>query len=152
MSKINPGMMSSAKDNWETPQKFFDKMNDEFHFQLDVAADDKNHKCATYFTKELSGLEQDWSKYLITPGGACWMNPPYGDQIVAWVKKASESNCLVVGLLPARTDTRWFHDHVYGKAEIRFIKGRLKFVGAKDGAPFPSMIAIWRPRLIQEDL
>lgn len=69
MSKINPGMMSSAKDNWETPQKFFDKMNDEFHFQLDVAADDKNHKCATYFTKELSGLEQDWSKHLITPGG-----------------------------------------------------------------------------------
>lgn len=77
-------------------------------------------------------------------GGTCWCNPPYGRQIEAWVQKAAESNATVVMLLPARTDTAWFHDYIYGKAEIRFIRGRLKFGGSKNSAPFPSMVCIFR--------
>jgi len=87
--------------------------------------------------KEIDALSKEWL-------GNCWMNPPYGKEISAWVKKASESKALVVGLLPARTDTSWFWDYVQGKAEIRFIRGRLKFGSCKNSAPFPSMVCIWR--------
>lgn len=72
------------------------------------------------------------------------MNPPYGREIGKWVKKASESNTTVVCLLPARTDTRWFHDYIFGKAEIRFVRGRLKFGNSKNSAPFPSMVVVFR--------
>lgn len=144
MGKINKGMFTSDRGDWETPPKFFAKLDAEFHFTLDVCASKHNAKCKRYFTKEQNSLTKDWQK--AARGGACFMNPPYGDEIPAWVKKAAESGALVVGLLPARTDTRWFHDHVYGKAELRFVKGRIHFVGGKYGAPFPSVIAIWRPR------
>jgi len=142
---VNPGMMSSNTDLWATPKEFFDKINAEFGFTLDVCALPENAKCAKFFTPEQDGLKQDWG------GHICWMNPPYGREIGKWTKKAFQSGALVVGLLPARTDTKWFHDHIYGKAEIRFIKGRLKFGEAKDSAPFPSMIVIWSPNK-QEDL
>jgi phage N-6-adenine-methyltransferase len=135
---MTDGMYSSNTDQWATPQDFFDEINKEFNLELDVCADHYNHKCDIYFTKHDNGLTQNWYKR------RCWMNPPYGREIGKWVKKASESNTLVVCLLPARTDTKWFHDYIYNKAEIRFIKGRLKFGYSKNSAPFPSMIVIFK--------
>lgn len=138
-------MFSSATDNWSTPQDFFDKLNDEFHFTLDVCADETNHKCEHYYTKEIDGLSRPWI-------GTVWCNPPYGRKISEWVRRAYISSHIgsatVVMLLPARTDTRWFHDYIYNKSniEIRFIKGRLKFGGCKNSAPFPSMVVIFRSK------
>lgn len=131
-------MFSSETDLWATPQGFFDELNEEFHFTLDVCANESNHKVDRYFTREDDAIQQDWS------GDVCWMNPPYGLEIAKFIKKAHESKTTVVALLPARTDTKWFHDHIYGFAEIRFIKGRLRFGGHKNPAPFPSMVVIWR--------
>lgn len=138
-------MFSSATDNWSTPQDFFDKLNDEFHFTLDVCADENNHKCEHYYTKEIDGLSRPWI-------GTVWCNPPYGRKIGEWVRRAYISSQIgsatVVMLLPARTDTRWFHEYIYNKSntEIRFIKGRLKFGGCKNSAPFPSMVVIFRSK------
>lgn len=132
-------MFSSASDMWETPKDFFKKLDQEFHFNLDVCAVSENAKCATYYTPEQDGLSNPWY-------GMCWCNPPYGREIIKWVKKASESakdGATVVMLLPARTDTKWFHEYILGKAEIRFIRGRLKFGNSKNSAPFPSMIVIF---------
>ena len=134
----NKLMFSSATDEWSTPQDVFDKLNEEFSFTLDPAATNENHKCQKYYTKETDGLSKDWS------GETVFCNPPYGREIGRWVKKAAESKATVVMLLPARTDTKWFHDYIYGNAEIRFIKGRLKFGGAQNSAPFPSMVVIFR--------
>lgn len=130
-------MFSSKTDMWETPQDFFDRLNAEFWFTCDVCATKENAKCEHYFTKEQDGLKQEWT-------GVCWCNPPYGRMVGKWVQKAAESKCTVVMLLPARTDTRWFHDLIYKKAEVRFLRGRLKFGGCKDAAPFPSMVVIFR--------
>ena len=127
-----------ATDNWATPQEFFDALDAEFGFTLDPAADDKNHKCSRYFTREQDGLKQDRG------GQRVFRNPPYGREIGQWIEKAATSGAeLCVMLLPARTDTRWFHNYIYGKAEIRFIRGRLKFGNSKNSAPFPSMIVIF---------
>ena len=133
-------MFSSASDLWETPQDFFNELDAEFHFTTDVCATPENAKCGYFFTPEVDGLSMAWV-------GRCWMNPPYGKEIGKWVKKASNEVKrgvpLVVCLLPARTDTRWFHDYIYGKAQIRFVRGRLKFGGSKNSAPFPSMVVIF---------
>lgn len=134
---ITKGMFSSKTDMWETPQDFFNKLNKEFNFDVDVCATKENAKCKKFYTPEENGLQQTWT-------GTCWMNPPYGRKISKWVKKASESKATVVCLLPARTDTRWFHEYIYNKAEIRFIKGRLRFGNSNNSAPFPSMIVIFR--------
>lgn len=132
-------MFSSETDMWSTPQDLFDELNAKFHFVLDVCATKENAKCEKYFTKEQNGLLQNWGGY----EGFKWMNPPYGREIGKWIKKASESG-LTVCLLPARTDTKWFHEYIYNcRAEIHFIKGRLKFGGCKNSAPFPSMIVIF---------
>ena len=136
---INAGLMSSATDLWATPQDFFDKLDAEFNFELDVCALPENAKCEKYFTPEQDGLAQQWT-------GTCWMNPPYGRQIGAWVKKAYEASlhgATVVCLLPARTDTAWWHDFVM-RGEVRFIRGRLKFGGSKNSAPFPSAVVVFR--------
>lgn len=135
-------MFSSKKVEWETPQDFFDKLNEEFSFTLDAAALPENAKCKYYYTPENSGLHKEWN-------GSVWCNPPYGRKETGeWVKKAYEEHLrgceTIVMLLPARTDTKWFHEYIYGKAEIRFVKGRLKFGGSKDAAPFPSMVVIYR--------
>ena len=131
---------SSKSDEWETPQALFNELNHEFKFDIDVCALPENKKCIRYFSPDDDGLEKSWD------GMKCWMNPPYGRQIGKWVKKASEAKGgIVVCLLPARTDTRWFHDYIYGKAEIRFIKGRLKFGNAIHNAPFPNMIVTFKP-------
>lgn len=134
-------MFSSKTDLWETPQDFFDKLDSEFHFNLDVCALPENAKCAAFYTPEMDGLSQPWY-------GNCWCNPPYGRQVGRWVAKAAQSaeaGATVVMLLPARTDTAWFHDYIYGRAEVRFVRGRLKFGGSANSAPFPSMVVIFRP-------
>jgi len=133
---------------WGTPQDLFDTLNAEFDFTLDVAASDQNAKCERYFTKEIDGLAQSWA------GERCYMNPPYGRGLDRWVSKAwrevkkFEGAELVVALLPSRTDTKWFHKWVLGKAEIRFIKGRLKYTNGNKSLPapavFPSIIVVWR--------
>lgn len=129
-------LFSSKTDLWSTPQWFFDELDKEFHFETDVCALPENAKCERFFAPEQNGLAQTWT-------GVCWCNPPYGRQIGKWVKKAAESSATTVMLLPARTDTKWFHDYIYEKADIRFIKGRLKFGGEKNSAPFPSMVVIF---------
>lgn len=130
---------SSKSSEWETPQTLFDELNAQFGpFNLDVAAHRINAKCDHYFTEQMDGLKQKWA-------GKCWMNPPYGRHIQRWVKKAydeSHKGCLVVALLPARTDTKWFHDYCL-KGKIKFLRGRLKFGEAKNSAPFPSMIVVF---------
>lgn len=131
-------MFSSKTDLWATPQVFFDELNREFAFNLDACATPENAKCSKYFTPEIDGLSQDWGGYTV------WCNPPYGREIGKWVKKAAESNALVVMLLPARTDTKWFHDYIYNKAQVRFVKGRLKFGDSKNSAPFPSMVVVFQ--------
>lgn len=136
---INKGLFTSNSNEWATPQAFFDELNKEFNFDCDVCAVPENAKCANYYTPEIDGLSQEWS-------GVCYMNPPYGRDIAKWVKKAAESKATVVCLLPARTDTRWFHDYIYGKAEVRFIKGRLHFNESKQSAPFPSMVVVFDRR------
>jgi phage N-6-adenine-methyltransferase len=136
---INQGLFTSNTDLWATPQNFFDKMNDEFHFVLDVCASKENHKCDNYYTQEMDGLKQKWY-------GTCWMNPPYGREIGKWLKKAYESSlegAIVACLIPARTDTKYWHNYIFGKAEIRFIKGRLKFGDSKNSAPFPSALIVF---------
>ena len=132
-------MFSSKTEMWATPKDFFDKMNDEFHFTLDAAAIQENAKCDRFFTPEDDGLSQMWD-------GVVWCNPPYCRQTGKWVKKAyeeSKKGATVVMLLPCRPDVSWFHDYIIGKAEIRFIRGRLKFGGSKNSAPFPSMVVVF---------
>ena len=134
-------MFSSATDNWATPQEFFDLLDKEFHFDLDVCALPENAKCERYYTPEQDGLKQPWD-------GQCnWCNPPYGREIPKWVEKAYSymmRGATTVMLLPARTDTKWFHNYIKGRAEIRFLRGRLKFGGSPNAAPFPSMVVVFR--------
>lgn len=130
---------SSATDLWSTPQAFFDRYDAEWNFTLDPCCTEDNRKCPRYFTKEVDGLSQDWGKERV------WMNPPYGREIIHWMKKAHESSlkgATVVCLVPARTDTNWWHEYAM-KGRIDFIRGRLKFAGNKNSAPFPSAIVIF---------
>lgn len=137
-------MFSSKAMDWETPQAFFDQLDSEFHFTLDPCADKYNHKCDFYFTKDENGLVQSWR------GHTVFCNPPYGRAIKDWVIKCSEESghpgTTIVLLIPARTDTAYFHDYIYQKpnVEIRFLRGRLKFGSGKNCAPFPSMVVIFR--------
>ena len=121
---------------WETPQEFFDELDKEFKFNLDVCATAENAKCKRFFSPEDDGLKQKWF-------GVCWMNPPYGRQIKYWMEKAYKSDAKVVCLVPARTDTVWWHNYAMKADDIRFIKGRLKFGNSKNSAPFPSAIVIF---------
>lgn len=143
---MQSSLLSSKFMNWCTPNDFFDKLDSEFHFVLDVCATDQTAKCVNYFTPSNDGLAQSW-----LCGGAVFCNPPYGRQISKWVRKSYEEsikiNYPIVLLIPARTDTVYFHNYIYGKAEIRFVKGRLHFTdenGLDHGpAPFPSMVVIY---------
>lgn len=136
--------MSSLTDQWATPQSFFDELDKEFGFTLDACASKWNHKVDNYFDEQTNALIQDWT-------GIVWMNPPYGRTIKHWMKKAYESSrggATVVCLIPARTDTAWWHDYA-AKGEVRFIRGRIKFVdesgNGTNPAPFPSAVVIFRP-------
>lgn len=131
----------SQTAEWATPQDLFDSLNHEFNFLLDVCATAENAKCARFFTKKENGLVQPWV-------GTCFCNPPYGSQIRHWIEKAfrsSQEGATVVLLLPARTDTQYWHDYVTRASEIRFLKGRLRFGGSPNSAPFPSAIVVFRP-------
>lgn len=146
---MNSALLSSKNMNWCTPREFFDELNKEFRFVLDAAATDKSAKCPRYFTPETDGLSQSWDC-----GGAVFCNPPYGREIGKWVQKAyREAMCggePIVLLIPARTDTSYFHDYIYGKAEIRFVRGRLRFTdeggNKSNSAPFPSMVVVYNPK------
>ena len=141
-------LLSTGKDDWETPIQFFNKLNEEFKFTLDPCCGIETAKCSKFYTKNEDGLKQNWENEIV------YVNPPYSKKTKdnpgqeAWIKKCYEEGqrTIVVMLLPARTDTIAFHKYIYGKAEIRFLKGRLKFVGAKATAPFPSMVVIFRPK------
>lgn len=132
--------MSNNTPEWATPQSFFDALNREFSFTLDPCSTHENAKCEKHYTKEDDGLSKDWGGHVV------FCNPPYGRELPKWVKKCYEesSHATIVMLIPARTDTSYFHDYIYHKAEIRFIRGRLKFNDGKLGAPFPSMVVIFR--------
>ena len=134
---VNKIVFSSNSTEWETPIDLFKELDSKYHFTLDPAASNDNHKCAKYYTLEDDGLKHSWG------GETVFCNPPYGRNIGKWVEKASKEKCITVMLLPARTDTKWFHNFIYNKAKIIFIKGRLKFSGSKKMAPFPSMIVIF---------
>ena len=132
---------SSQSNEWATPANLFEQLNMEFDFTLDPCATPENAKCSKFYTQQEDGLIQNWD------GERVFVNPPYGREIGKWVKKSAKSNAdIVVMLIPARTDTSYFHDYIYGKAEIRFIRGRVKFGDSKQSAPFPSMIAIYRSK------
>jgi site-specific DNA-methyltransferase (adenine-specific) len=143
---ISEALYSHGKNNWGTPQAFFDKLNEEFNFTIDLAAEEWSAKCQRFYTIEDNALRQDWGKE------RGFLNPPYGRKTGHWLRKAYESSlngATIVLLLPARTDTKWFHRWILGKAEIRFVKGRLVFeLPGKEsvGAPFPSMVVIYRPQ------
>lgn len=138
-------MKNQIKDNWETPQHFYDLWGAKYKCNLDVAASSENTKCVDYFDIERNGLLCDWD-------GRVWCNPPYSN-LKAWTARAyrQRNNCeIIICLLPAKTDTQWFHSFVYRKAALFFIKGRIAFelnhtVGGCGRTPFPSMIAIYRP-------
>lgn len=140
---MNDALFSTGKDDWETPQDLYDELDAEFHFTLDACADQDNAKHPHFYCESEDGLQQDWS------GETVWCNPPYSNgKQNDWVRKCYEEgqrpDTTVVLLIPARTDTARFHDYIWGKAEVRFIRGRLKFVGADNSAPFPSMICVYR--------
>lgn len=131
----------TTTDQWETPQGLFNFLDAVFDFELDVCALPENAKCRRYFTPDQDGLAQEWR-------GRIWMNPPYGPGIEHWVRKAHQTaqagRGLVVCLLPAKTDTAWWHAHV-SQASVFFFRGRLKFNNAKHNAPFGSALAIFWP-------
>lgn len=133
---------SSESIEWATPQWLFDALNKEFGFTVDVCSTHANAKVGKHYTRESSGLLKSWA------GEVAWMNPPYGDEIAEWMGKAFGAafyeGATVVCLVPARTDTAWWHEYAM-KHEIRLLRGRLQFIGAKDGAPFPSAVIVMRP-------
>jgi phage N-6-adenine-methyltransferase len=139
---IHQVLYSSRSEEWPTPPDLFQLLDSEFHFTLDPCATPENAKCTKFFTREHDGLTQDWGTERV------FCNPPYGKRMSDWARKCFESSingAIVVLLAHARTDTRWFHDWVYGKAELRFVRGRLKFGGALQSAPFPSLVAVYMP-------
>ena len=136
----NGYMPPSKSDSWTTPKDLFDKLNAIHKFDIDAAASRDNYLCPEWFgldhedPERRDGLTASWGF------GHVYLNPPYGRVIKDWVLKAFEHSDLVVMLLPARTDTKWFHEIIFPNAEVEFLKGRLKFGDSTTGAPFPSMI------------
>lgn len=149
-------MFSKASDEWSTPQDFWRELDAEFHFDIDVAATRENSKCEEFYTEDTNALTWPWSLSMARGyQPVCWMNPPYSQvrQFIAKAADEARNGCTVVCLIPSRTDTRWWHEHVWDGekhqprpgVEVRFIKGRLKFGGSKNSAPFPSAIVVFRP-------
>ena len=137
---MNKGMFTSKTPEWSTPQDLFDRLDKKYHFTLDPCCTHENAKCEKHYTKEDQGLNQSWA------GEVVFMNPPYGREILVWMENAyneSLGGTTVVCLVPSRTDTKWWHDYAM-KGEIEFIRGRLKFGGCKNNAPFPSAIVVFK--------
>lgn len=159
---INPALFSSDKAEWETPPELFAVLDAEFRFELDVCATKANAKCKQYITPEIDALavRVPWVDSPLTVGRTtrCWMNPPYGRSVGRWVQKARHEALtkggLVVCLLPARTDTAWWHSYVWDRkahrpqagTQVRLLKGRVRFVGAPASAPFPSVVVVFDGR------
>ena len=140
---IHKSLFQSTRSDWETPHRFFKELDDEFHFTLDPCCWPETAKCAKFYTPKENGLIQNWQ------GERVFCNPPYGRQITEWVikchREGNKPDTIVVMLIPARTCTRYFHGYIYKIAfDLRFIKGRLRFVGAKSPAPFPSMVVVFK--------
>lgn len=139
---------TSQKEDWETPQKMFEELNDKYHFTYDLAANDINTKCEKYFSKEDDSLSVSWKDL----EGNLFLNPPYSRQLKHWIEKAyreslEKKDGNIVLVIPSRTDTSYWHDYIFHKAEIKFLRGRIKFefLGkSKDPAPFPSAIVIYK--------
>jgi len=133
-------VFASHRHGWQTPPEVFEPLDAEFHFELDAAASHGAQRCARYISPETDALEVPWQARSV------WLNPPYGRGIGAWVRKAFETSragAVVVVLVPARPDTRWWAEWALKAAEIRFVQGRIRFVGAPSGAPFPSAVLIF---------
>lgn len=133
-------MFESARSDWETPRAFFAALDAEFGFDLDVCATASTAKCRRYYSPEDDALSQRWT-------GVCWMNPPYGRGVGEWIRKAylsSLEGATVVCLVPARTDTAWWHEYCM-RGEIRFVRGRLRFGGCRHNAPFPCAVVVFGP-------
>lgn len=134
---------SSNKEDWPTPPEIFEPLQKRYRLERDVCASPENAKLPLFWTKEDDALSKPWD-------GRLWMNPPYGRDIGKWLKKAFEAaqyGAIVVCLIPARTDTKWWHDYVMNSAEVVFIKGRITFEGAESGAPFPSAVVKFEPHM-----
>lgn len=137
MKEIKQEWFNRPQTVYETPDEIFDPLRDEFGIDLDVCAILENAKCERFFSPEDDGLTQKWM-------GVCWMNPPFGREMKKWVKKAFqewELGCTVIALLPARTNTAWWHDWVM-KGEVRFIRGEVTFKGQKNGLWMPMAIVV----------
>lgn len=147
MSKLDVHY-SSKTNEWATPQNIFNALDDEFNFTLDPCSDGENAKCEKFYTIEDDGLAQDWADDTV------FMNPPNGREIKHWIKKAyneSLKGSVVVCLIPARTDTTYWHEYIFKKAcEVRFVRGRIKFGDSKQGAPFPSAIVIFNEHNVKD--
>lgn len=150
---VDKSLFTSDSAEWETPWSLIQKLSIEFNFTLDVCATIANAKAPSFYTKEMDGLSKDW--HVDSRGGDLWMNPPYGRDIGKWIEKARDESlkgATVVCLLPVRSDTKWFHSYIWDEendrprpgVKVRPLKGRLKFGRAKNSAPFPSMIVIFR--------
>lgn len=142
--KAKQALFTSNSNEWETPLSLFDELNKQFNFTLDPASTSENALCDNFYTKEDNGLVQSWENETV------YCNPPYGREITEWAKKAckeSKKGTNIVMLIPARTDTIYWHEYVFNKANIYFFKGRLKFSGSKTSAPFPSAIACYNCKL-----
>lgn len=149
---------SRQSDEWQTPDSVFVPLDDEFRFQVDVAATLQNAKVRPFFTAQDDALTCDWR--VGARGRVCWMNPPYSQCRAFMAKAAAEAarGCTVVALVPARTDTRWWHAHVWDTdrhaprpgVQVRFLPGRVKFSGASAGAPFPSVVVVLRPTEVSD--
>ncbi len=148
MATKNNGRYNGNGRHWATPPEVFDPLDAEFRFTLDPCATTETAKCARFFTEAQNGLAQEWGSERV------FMNPPYGREIYAWTNKAkcaSRGGALVVGLLPASTDLAWWHDDVVGHAEVRYIRGRVRFL---TGGPyrasgfFASVVVVWRPKAV----
>jgi phage N-6-adenine-methyltransferase len=144
MAKINNSWYTSNREDWATPQDFFDRMNNEFSFDIDVCANENNAKCDQYYDIEKDGLGAN-SPWM----GNIWCNPPYGTKMEQWLKKGMQeiqngNANVVVYLIPCRTDTKAWHDYCMKSDEVRLIKGRLKYNDGDSSAPFPSCVVIFR--------
>ena len=143
-------LFSSKSNEWATPQDLYNKLNNRYNFTLDPCSSLENHKCDKFYTIKENGLIQDWSNEVV------FCNPPYGREIYDWVKKCYNEHLngtKIVLLIPSRTDTKYFHEFLYKKPNIKleFIKGRLKFGDSNNSAPFPSLLAYFNIEDVYND-
>jgi len=147
MADFKNGRFNSKKQDWITPNNIYFLLDQEFKFDIDLAADENNSKCGVFFDEKKDAMSQSWA-------GIGWLNPPYGNygkhSLQKWVKKSYDESrrldCVVVMLIPSRTNTKWWHNYAMESSEIRFLNKRLSFGGSSNKAPFPSAIIVFSGR------